>query len=77
MSIDDFAIDTKGRPLPYSSAEIRAIVRRAVDEGTLVAALLRMPSGDLAFQVFGPPSQELLDTLESVTTAYRRLLEGH
>ena len=77
MSIYDIAIDSKGQPLPFSPPEVKAIVERAVRDGTLVAALLRMPSGDLAFQVFGPPSLELLETLEQVTSAYRVALRGH
>lgn len=73
---DNQAIDGKGNPLPYTSAEIDIIMQRALRDGDVMAAILRMPSGDLAVQVFGPPSLELLEILETTTRAYRRTLQG-
>jgi hypothetical protein len=71
------AVDRHGNPLPYTSAEVATIMEIALRDGNVMAAILRMPSGDLAVQVFGPPSRELLDILETTTRAYRRTLKGH
>lgn len=74
---DNMAVDGNGNPLPYTSAEVAIIMEKALRDGNVMAAILRMPSGDLAVQVFGPPSHELLDILETTTRAYRRTLQGH
>ncbi len=71
------AVDNKGNSLPYTSDEVAVIMAKALRDGDVMAAILRMPSGDLAVQVFGPPSLELLDILETTTRAYRRTLQGH
>lgn len=70
------AIGRDGNPLPYSPAEVRAIVLKMIDEGDIMAVIVRVKD-DLAVQVFGPPSAELLDVLETATQAYRRTLQGH
>lgn len=72
---DDLALDTDGEPLPLSRAEVRARVVSMVDEGDVLAAIFRVASGDIAVQVFGPPSAELLDVLEAATRGYRAALE--
>lgn len=72
----NFAIDREGRPLPHTSDETRAIVLKMIDEGEIMAVVVRR-GGDLGVQVFGPPTRELLDVLETATTAYRRALQGH
>jgi hypothetical protein len=77
MSRDSMAIDSDGRPLPYTSADVDAIVQKALNEGDVLMAVLRMPSGDLAVQVLGPPSQELVEILETVAKSYRIAVEGH
>jgi len=74
---NDMAVDEKGRPLPYSPQEVRSILLRMVDEGELLAVIVRGPNGDLGVQVFGPPSQELLGVLEQATDGYRAALKGH
>lgn len=74
---DNMAIGADGRTLPYTSAEVDQIMMRALRDGDVMAAILRLPNGDLAIQVFGPPSKELLDILETTTKAYRRTLQGH
>ncbi len=79
MSDDDVAIDADGRPLPYSPSQVRAIVRRAIVEGKIVLAVLKMPDGNLAAQVFDDrgPTQDTLDILEQTANAYRIALRGN
>lgn len=74
---DYVALDNRGRPLPLTTAEVQVAMRQLVEDGDLVAAVLRTPAGDLAVQVFGPPSEELADCLETVASAYRTALQGH
>ncbi len=73
---DNMAIDSEGRPLPYSPAEVQAIVQRALKEGNVLAAVMQV-DGDLMVHVFGPPSAEVIHAFETVVRAYRRVLEGH
>ena len=73
----DMAVDADGHPLPYSPTEVRAIVQQALDEGDVLAVVMRTKDDDLAVQVFGPPSHKLLTILEQATHAYRRVLKGH
>ena len=73
----DMAIDEHGNPLPHSPTEVQAIVRRALDKGTLHAAIMEDEHGNLCVQVFGPPSRVLLEALETTVRAYRRVLQGH
>jgi hypothetical protein len=68
----NFAIGKDGNPLPYSADEVKRVAQKAVDDGDLVAALFRLPSGDLSFQVFGPPSLELVEMLEGAVSQYKR-----
>lgn len=70
----NIAIGKDGNPLPYSSEEVKQVAFKAVDDGELVAALFRLPSGDLSFQVYGPPSLELVEMLDSVVSQYKRAL---
>lgn len=74
---DDMAVDGDGNPLPYAPAEVRQIVLKMIDEGTILAVIMHSRTGELGVQVFGPPSRELLDILEQTTRAYRRVLKGH
>lgn len=71
------AVDGAGNPLPHTSEEVDAIVHRALDKGEIIAAILKDEHGDLCVQVLGPPSVALLDALEQVLVAYRRILKGH
>ncbi len=73
----NMAFDGDGKTLPYSSTEVQAIVERAIQEGRILAAIIEMPTGDLAVQVFGPPSRKLLEALETTTNAYRTAIRGH
>ncbi len=73
---DIMAVDDEGRTLPYSPAEVHAIVQRSLKEGNVLAAVMRV-DGNLMVQVFGPPSTEVLHAFETVVRAYRRVLEGH
>jgi hypothetical protein len=73
---DDMAVDGDGNSLPYTGPEVRDIVLKMVDEGEIMAVILRKGE-QLGVQVFGPPSKELLDILETTTRAYRRALRGH
>lgn len=74
---DNMAVDADGHPLAYGPEEVRAIVLKMIDEGEIMAVVVRAHSGDLAVQVFGPPSRDLLGALETATDAYRRVLKGH
>lgn len=73
---DHVAIDERGRTLPYTPAQVRAIVARAIEEGTLLAALIELPSGDLAVQIIGAPSEKIARALLDAGTAYARMLRG-
>lgn len=73
---DNMAVDAEGRALAHSPEEVRAICVRMIEEGEILAVIARVHD-DLAVQVFGPPSQELLDCLDRATQAYRRVLAGH
>lgn len=77
MSDDNVAIDADGRTLPYTSDQVRDVIARMIDEGDLVAVIVRGKTGELAVQVFGPPSRELLALLEQATQAYRVAIRGH
>jgi len=70
------AVDEAGRPLALSPDQVKETVRRILDQGEILAAVVRMPDGNIAVQVFGPPSQDILGALETVTTAYRNVLRG-
>jgi hypothetical protein len=65
-------VDTDGNIQPYSPEEVRQITKEAVDKGDLVLVVTRLPNGDLAANVFGPPSVELITTLEQIVYAYRQ-----
>jgi hypothetical protein len=71
----NLAIGADGNPLPYSSEEIKTVALKAVDDGDILAVLIRLPSGDLSFQVYGPPSRDLLDTLKCAISSYERTLD--
>jgi len=71
------AVDQDGKSLPYTGVEVRAIIMKMIDEGEIRAVIVETPDGNLAVQVFGPPSRQLLDVLETTTRAYRRALKGH
>jgi len=73
---NDMAVDGDGQALAYSPEAVRAIVLKMVEQGEILAVLVRV-EGQLAVQVFGPPSHELLDALETTCRAYRRVLQGH
>jgi len=73
---DNMAVDGDGNPLPYSPTAVRDIVLKMINEGEIMAVIVRK-GGDLGVQVFGPPSQELLDILDQTARAYRRALKGH
>lgn len=72
----NMAVDGEGRSLALSPEEVRKTVERMLDDGDIIAVLVRTPNGDLAFQVFGEPCQELLDALEQLAAAYRTVLKG-
>lgn len=72
----NMAVDRDGTPLPFSPDEVHQISEKALEDGHVMAAILRLPSGDLSVQVFGPPSQELVDILEQTAKAYKRVLRG-
>jgi hypothetical protein len=74
---ENMAIDEKGGVMPYSPEEVRAVAEKAVDHGDLVLGVFEMPSGDLAATVFVPPSQKLLEILETLYKSFARVVKGH
>jgi len=66
------AMGADGHPLPISSDEVKAKALQAVDDGDLLCAVFKLPSGDLSFQVFGPPSRELVELLKGAMAQYER-----
>ena len=71
------AVDEKGRTLPFTPDEVTAVSLNALEHGDVMLAVLQFPSGDLAVQVFGPPSQKAVDILETTLQAYNATLKGH
>lgn len=78
MPDDTTAIDAAGRRLPLTSSEVRAHIDKLLDEpgSSIVAVIVQGANGDIAMPVFGPPSEDLLDTLKTVTRAYRKALRA-
>lgn len=74
---DSMAVDHAGRPLAHTPAEVRSIAGRMLEDGEILAVILKGRNGDLGVQVYGPPSQELVEILETTAAAYRRAIEGH
>jgi hypothetical protein len=74
---DNMAVDEDGNPLAFTPEQTRDIVHKMIDEGEILAAIVRSKNGDLGVQVYGPPTRELLAILEQTTKAYRRVLKGH
>jgi hypothetical protein len=72
---DHMAVDSAGKPLPYAPAEVRLITERMIRDGEIVAVIAQV-GDDLAVQVFGPPSQQLVDVLQTAADAYRRVVRG-
>lgn len=73
----NMAVDAEGRPLPYTPEEVNRVSEKALQEGDIIAAVIRLPTGDLSVQVFGPPSPDLVDLLAQTARAYKRVLQGH
>ena len=73
---DDVAIDSEGRILPYAPQEVRKIVMRLIDQGEILAVIVEH-NDQIAVQVFGPPTQKLIDVLETALEAYRAAMKGH
>lgn len=70
----DMAADLDGKPLLLEPGAVRTMVNKMVDEGELVAIIVRA-HGQVALQVFGPPSLELVELLEQTTRGFRRIVE--
>lgn len=66
---DDVAVDEEGNRLPFSPQRVREIVLQMINDGQIEAVLIRVPNGEIAVQVFGPPSQELLDVFNNAARA--------
>ena len=72
----NIAVDPTGKLLPFLPDQVRQIVLEAIHHGTLLAAVFRLPTGDLGVQVFGPPSEELAALLERAARGYRQSLQN-
>ncbi len=68
----NMAVGKDGNPLSFNPEEVKRIATDAVNSGHIVAMLARLPSGDLAFQVYGPPSWELIEELENAVSQFKR-----
>jgi DNA-directed RNA polymerase subunit RPC12/RpoP len=76
VSRHNMAVDSEGQSLPFTPEEVNRISEQALRDGSIVAAIIRLPSGDMSVQIFGPPSHELVDMLDATARAYRRVLKG-
>jgi hypothetical protein len=72
---DDIGFDSRGVPLPHAPSDVREIMDRMLDRGEIVAAVVKDTNGDYGVSVFGPPTRELLNVLESTTAALRMALK--
>jgi hypothetical protein len=64
-----------GKPLAMNPADVRRTVLRMVDEGEILAIIVQVPSGDIAVQVFGPPTLAVVETLEEAARSFRAAVE--
>lgn len=67
---DDTLIDD-GKVIPIDPRKVRRTVNRMLEQGDLLAVIVKVPSGDVAVQVFGPPSLALADLLAGVARDLR------
>lgn len=74
---DNMAVDDQGHVLPYNPEEVRAIVDQAVDQGELLFAVFQMPTGEYGVSAFVPPSEKLVEILETAARSFKRVLQGH
>jgi hypothetical protein len=63
-----------GKRLKHSPGEVRQVVERMYDDGKVLAVILENEDG-IGVQVFGEPSQVILDTLLTAVEAYRAALK--
>jgi hypothetical protein len=72
----DMALDIDGHPIPMAPGEVRRMVLKLLDEGRLLAFVVK--HGDnVGVQVMGPPSIELVELLEQAVAGLRKATEGH
>lgn len=71
----DIAVDVNGKPLPYSPSQVKSLCLDMIDKGQILAVIVD-DGKQIGIQVFGEPSREILDALETVTHAYRNALRG-
>lgn len=72
----DIAVDKDGRRLPAKPGQVRRFIDRAIDEGEILAVVIKTPKGDLAVPCMGPPSIEVLEALQAAAQAYGKAI-GH
>jgi hypothetical protein len=70
----DLALDEHGRPLAMAPADVRKMVNKMVDQGTILAIVVEL-HGELAVNVLGPPSMDLVETLEHAVRQLRTAVE--
>lgn len=68
---DHVAADTEGNILPLSADEVREVVGQSLNDGEILAVIIKMPNGDLSIPVLGPPDLELADALDTAAKSYR------
>lgn len=71
---DDIAVDIDGTILPLTPGQVRAHLMKMLAEGEVMAVVLRSPAGEIGVQVYGPPSEKLLNVLQAAARAYRKAL---
>jgi len=72
---DDVMVEG-GKAKRLAPGEVRKIVAKMIEEGDILAVIVRVPSGDIAVQVFGPPSMDLVHDLELAVRDYRQAVKA-
>jgi hypothetical protein len=72
----DMALDLDGHPLPMAPGEVRGMIQTLLDEGDLLAFVVRR-GDEVGVQVLGPPSMALVELLEQAVAGLRKATEGH
>jgi hypothetical protein len=71
----NIGIGKEGEKLPHSPAQVEAIMQYAMKHGQLLMAMFKI-GDDLAVQVFGEPSEELANALDSTAASYRKAVDA-
>lgn len=67
------AIDLDGSILPMTPLQVQKHLEKMMDEGEIMAAVV-VTNGEIGVQVFGPPSEQLLEILQQAAKGYKKAL---